>query len=300
LFTEQEIAVLSTFARASAQVWEPRVLDIARRAPFAHVAVQTAGGPHVTPVLYALTPDRLWLVVQRATLKARVLAARPQVGVALCPERGIDAGGECVVIRGEALLIDPLSPAGLVARAPELARAPCALPSYLTRNAPELLAFPRDLGLRPPDIVFAAIRIDEVAVVERPAGGDGAVPVAGIDAAGVPDELLAYARSAGPAVVGLETAGGPLALPVSWDPAENRAYAPAGAVPGMDAQVCVCFDQARGRGPAAKTGLLLRGRGYAVRQGETAAISVETERITWWDGFEVATVPVAAPLPAAA
>jgi pyridoxamine 5'-phosphate oxidase-like protein len=294
LFTEQEIAVLSTFARASAQVWEPRVLDIARRAPFAHVAVQTAGGPHVTPVLYALTPDRLWLVVQRATLKARVLAARPQVGVLL------DAGTEGVAIRGVALLIDPLSPTGLLARAPELARAPCAVPSYLTRNAPELLAFPRDLGLRPPDIVFASIRIDELAVVERPAIGETAAPGAVLEAAGVPDALRAYARSAGPVVVGWETAAGPLALPAAWDPLENRASTPAGSLSGTDAQVCVCFDKTRGRGPAAKTGLLLRGRGHAARQGETAAISVETERITWWDGFRVATVPVAAPLPAAA
>jgi hypothetical protein len=263
---------------------------IQSRAPFAYVAVDTAGGPHVTPVLYGITPDRVWLVVQRATLKARVLARRPGVGVLL------DAGEHCIAIRGQARIIDPLSPAGLVARAPELARAPCAVPSYLTRNAPELIAFPRDLGLRPPDIVFAAIEPDEVVPVQRPATTAREEIVVQADA---PAHLLALARRAGPAVIALEAPGGPIALPAAWDPVASTATVPAAHLPAdlHEARVAVCFDVSRGRGPAAKAGVLLRGAGGLTGSGE---IAVAVDRVTWWDGLAVATVAATGALPAAA
>jgi pyridoxamine 5'-phosphate oxidase-like protein len=284
---------------------DPRVVDVARRAPFAHVAIQTSGGPHVTPVLYTLTSDRLWLVVQRATLKARVLASSSRVGILL------DAGDETVAIRGEAALIDARTPGSLVALAPELARAPCAVPSYLARNLAELVAFPRDLGLRAPDVVLAAIRPDDVTVLQRPARREGDGDTAELATPGVPEELLALGRTAGPAVVGWEAPGGPLALPAAWLPGQGAALVPAGSVPhgpgAADARVCVCFDETRGRGPAAKAGLLLRGRGRAATTDKgkdedvaVAVVSVEPHRVTWWDGFEVRTVPFAAALPAAA
>jgi hypothetical protein len=267
-------------------------LPITARPPFAYVAIETSGGPHVTPVLYGLTSDRLWLVVQRSTLKARVLAVRPRVGVLL------DAGDTGIAIRGEARVIDPLRPARLVARAPELARAPCAIPSFLGRNAAELAAFPRDLGLRPPDVVFAAIRPYEMTSVKRPAPAPRAAATAEPLLADVPADLLALAQRPGPVVLALETEQGPLALPASWDPQTSHAQVDPSSVPEHAAtRACVCFDTTRGRGPAAKAGLLLRGDGHASGRGR---IAVDPTRVTWWQGLAVATAPVAAAAAAAA
>src|SRR5262245_58608490 len=90
----------------------PRVARVLDDASFAYLAVETSSGPHVTPLLFAATPDRLWFGIARGTRKARVIAKRPAVGVVVPGERA------SVAIRGEATLLDrlPVSPA-------EIARA---------------------------------------------------------------------------------------------------------------------------------------------------------------------------------
>ena len=71
-------------------------------ASFAYLAVETSTGPHVTPLLFAATPDRVWFAVGRGTVKARVVARRPKVGVVASNDRA------SVAIRGEATLLDGL------------------------------------------------------------------------------------------------------------------------------------------------------------------------------------------------
>src|SRR5437868_6009301 len=118
-------------------LWKPKVARVLGDASVAYLAVETSSGPHVTPLLFAATPDRLWFGIGRGTLKARVLAKRPAVGVVV---PGTDAS---VAIRGEATLLDqwPISPA-------ELVRAPFALPAFASRNAFEVAAFARDVAQR--------------------------------------------------------------------------------------------------------------------------------------------------------
>jgi hypothetical protein len=53
-------------------LWKRRVASVLGGASFAYLAVETSSGPHVTPLLFAATPDRLWFVIGRGTLKARV------------------------------------------------------------------------------------------------------------------------------------------------------------------------------------------------------------------------------------
>lgn len=118
-------------------LWKPKVARVLGGASFAYLAVETSTGPHVTPLLFAATPDRLWFGIGRGTLKARVLAKRPAVGVVVPGDEG------SVAIRGEATLLDRL-PAGFA----ELARAPFALPAFASRNALEMAAFARDLAVR--------------------------------------------------------------------------------------------------------------------------------------------------------
>lgn len=116
-------------------LWNPKLANVLGRASIAYLAVETSSGPHVTPLLFAATPDRLWFGIGRGTLKARVLTKRPPVGVVVPGENA------SVAIRGEAALLDrlPASPA-------ELARAPFALPVFASRNALEMAAFARDLA----------------------------------------------------------------------------------------------------------------------------------------------------------
>src|SRR5919204_4237316 len=94
-------------------LWSSNVAPVLDEASFAYLAVETSIGPHVTPLLFAATPDRLWFGIGRGTLKARVVARRPAVGVV------VPGAKVSVAIRGEATLLDrlPTSPA-------ELARAP--------------------------------------------------------------------------------------------------------------------------------------------------------------------------------
>src|SRR5438270_1384929 len=112
----------------------PRLARLVGRASIAYLAVETSSGPHVTPVLFAATPDRLWFGIGRGTLKARAMAKQPAVGVVVAD------GDVSVAIRGRAVLLDRLPPS-----VTELARAPFALPVFATRNALEMAAFARDV-----------------------------------------------------------------------------------------------------------------------------------------------------------
>src|SRR5436190_20054437 len=102
----------------------PGIARVLGGASFAYLAIETSSGPHVTPLLFAATPDRLWFGIGRGTLKARVVGKRPAVGVVVPGEAA------SVAIRGQAKLLDrlPASPT-------ELARAPFALPAFASRNA---------------------------------------------------------------------------------------------------------------------------------------------------------------------
>src|SRR5207248_7940802 len=104
------------------RLWSPKVASVLGGASFAYLAVETSSGPHVTPLLFGATPDRLWFGIGRGTLKARVLAKRRAVGVVVPGEQA------SIAIRGEATLLDRLP-----ASAPELARAPFALPAFAAR-----------------------------------------------------------------------------------------------------------------------------------------------------------------------
>src|SRR3954452_11626768 len=108
-------------------LWKPAAANVLKNASVAYLAVETTSGPHVTPLLFAATPDRIWFGIGRGTLKARVLAKRPAVGVVV---GGAEAS---IAIRGEATLLDRLPAAGR-----ELARAPFALPAYASSNVLEM------------------------------------------------------------------------------------------------------------------------------------------------------------------
>jgi Pyridoxamine 5'-phosphate oxidase len=236
----------------------PKVASVLGHASFAFLAVETASGPHVTPLLFAATPDRLWFGIGRGTLKARVLGKRPAVGVVVPGEGG------SVAIRGQAKLLDrlPASPG-------EIARAPIALPAFASRNALEMAAFARDLllsGSQPQALSPLSVRVESL-------------------------ELLPGWPA--PAVLGWMTPGGPIALPAKWNAEAQRARVPAAPLKAAGgsrtAAACVCIDESDGLGPLAKRGRLLRGTGHARVRGDVASIALEVERVTRWKGFQTRT-----------
>lgn len=237
----------------------PRVAAVLGEAPFAYLAVETSGGPHVTPLLFAFTPDRLWFGISRRTLKARMIRARPGVAVVIPGEKA------SVAIRGRATLLDRPSPT-------EFARAPFALPAFAGRNALEMAAFLRDIArsrTAPAPLTPVSVRIDRL------------------------DLLAGWAADA---VLGWMTPEGPLALPARWDAQQSRARVPSlplkEAGRARTAPACVCIDESEGRlGPMAKRGRLYRGTGHATVRGETATVTLDVRRVTQWKGFDTRTTP---------
>ena len=244
-------------------LWKPKVAAVLGGASFAYLAVETSSGPHVTPLLFAATPDRLWFGIGRGTLKARVVAKRPAVGVVV---PGAEAS---LAIRGEATLLDrlPASPA-------ELARAPFALPAFASRNALEMAAFARDLARsrsQPQPLTALSVRVETLDLVP-----------------GWP----------APAVLGWMSPGGPLALPARWNERTRRVRVPAAPLRAAGgprtAAACVCIDESEGPGPLAKRGRLLRGQGHATLRGDVASVALDLDRITRWKGFQTRTAAAAA------
>jgi hypothetical protein len=267
------------------------------RAPFAHLAVEASGGPHVTPLLFAATADRLWLAISERTVKARVLARRPRVGVL------IREGDVSVTIRGEASLLDPLRPADLATHPAEMIRAPFGLPSYTVRNAAELLGFIRDArrvpaGSMPGNLVLVSVRPRSVQLLPdegppaRGTPGDVA-PALRATLKDVPADVAALARTGGVAVLGLLTPDGPLALPAAWEPDRARVKVMAAALADAprEGPAAICIDATDGARPTAKRGVMLRGPGRIspVRSG-AATVALTPERVTYWRGFETRTV----------
>jgi hypothetical protein len=239
-------------------LWNRKVAHVLGRAAFAYLAVETSGGPHVTPVLFAATPDRLWFGIGRRTVKARSLSRRPSVAIVVADQM------RSVAIRGLATPLDrlPVSPA-------ELSRAPFALPAFASRNALEMAAFARDLlGVREPPqpLVPVSVRVESLDLLEGWSGD---------------------------AVLGWMADGGPIALPARWDGRSRRARVPAAPLRSAGgprtAAACVSVDESEGRGPLAKRGTMLRGTGRARVRGDVATVALEVERITRWKGFEVET-----------
>ena len=253
-------------------------------AQFAHLAIETSRGPHVTPVLYTLAGDRLWFMVPRGSLKARVLRRRERAGALLR-----DDGGPSTVMQGPVRVLDYV-------RAPtpgDLARlplTPAAVASYSAHNVRELFGFALDSltgqGQRtPPDLLLAVLEPDWVENVDESDHEPLAIEVRA-QLPELPPRVKDLPADDGPAVVGWLSELGPLALPASWDAAGRRALVFAEPLSATDpSPACLAIDAADSARPTGKRGVMLRGTGVL-----DPTPSLEVDRVTWWDGFKTGTV----------
>ena len=271
---------------------DPRVRSILGESRQAFVAVATQKGPHVTPELYAVEGGRLWFASAASTLKVRVLAERPVAAAVVRTNDG------AVVVAGTVESFDPFDPRAIARAARQGPAVMKALGQFGLRNAPDLAGFVSDtvrgrLGRRLPGRrTLLALSPERVAVLQggRVGGAWGAWAGRGHE------ETEQAGADDGPgvgAVLGWETGDGVVALPARWDPTTCTARVPGvlAAMAGLGgaARACVVADDYGAPGPAAKSGILLRGQGR--REGN--AIHVDADRVTTWDGVDTSTEPAA-------
>jgi len=290
---------------------------VAGSARFAHVAVETAAGPHVTPQGFAWVGDDLWLVAARGSLKVRAIRRRPRVGVLL------RSGNRAAVLSGVAEVLWPGDARAARRVASALPALPCATAAYGFRNAALLAGYVADLLDRsaplPLDRVAIRVRVrrgvlldgDDVqarwgdwnatGAASRPAAGRGRSLARVLD--GVPGAAAALGRRNGDAVLGVETPFGPVPAPARWDARTRRATVAADIAAAFEvprrARAALEIDQPSYR-PSRVAGVMLGGAvTFAATRGRRIPATVEPERATWWLGFEAGTTASEAVSPAA-
>lgn len=260
---------------------EPTALSVFAEARQAYIAVDTSTGPHVTPDLFTWAADRIWFAAAEPTVKAKVLRPGSRVAVVVAVR------GRAVCLSGPVERVDPASPRDLRAAAPVAAHVLAGVSSYAVRNAPDLLAFGRDLltgrlGLRvPPRRVLLSVLPDAVLTVEGGEVRDSDARRSGTKARPAVGDAAVVAFP------------GPVASPARWDPDANELHVPVALCPvpiGAETPLAIVVDEFVAPGPAAKQGILLRGSGRHCAPGTFA---VEVERVVTWDGVETDAASIA-------
>jgi hypothetical protein len=277
-------------------------------AEVAHIAIDTGRGPHVTPELFSAYAGRLWFATARRTLKARKTETGTRIGVF------VEHGPHGLMMVAEARALDVIRPDKLLQSPHEIALWPTAAAGFVLRNAGHLLGFvaqgpwawPRSLSsvrmfvaLRP--VAAALLFHDEIRScagewrTRVPAGISSRGPRA-VDASDLPDDLEPLAEGfAADAVISLDTPGGPVALPCTWDGERSEASVRRDllvlAGVASDGPAAVEVDRMRGYAMAGKRGVLLRGEARITHGGRFSTVSLDVERATYWEGMETNTVP---------
>jgi hypothetical protein len=260
------------------------------------LAVHTAHGPRVTPVVFETDGARLHCVAARGSAKVRAIGRDDRVAGL------IRAGGRALMVSGRARIVDPLT---LRAGGPERAlRLPGIASGYLGRNVRHAgaLARGRPVPTLPLSRVMLELDVARGAVLdsERVLSRFGrweplqlliTESVAGMQAPkleGLPPRVARLLGDESEIALGWPTLSGPIALPGRWRDGHvevvGRATELAGAQ--MSGPACVTFSRT---GPRLrdKYGLMLTGQGSASRAGALTAVRLDCKRATWWEGDDL-------------
>jgi hypothetical protein len=140
------------------------MLEVFEAGEFCHVAAGTQRGPHLTPLVFAISDGRLWLTTSRRSVKARAWRTNTRVaGLVRDGERSVSFAG--TVTTYDAL--DPNSWQRSIARSPALARASVR---FTQKNARFFAGYALDarhvpLSWTPPGRVFVEIRVERAVLV---------------------------------------------------------------------------------------------------------------------------------------
>ena len=282
-------------------------LRVLRRAPVAHVGVQGAQGPHVTPQSFVWFMGRVWMLTPRDSFKAKVLVKRPSAGVLL------ESDSHCLYLAGRAAVLDPADPESLLTNPLAAGLLPAAFGAYMKKNVYETVsAARRSFGM---DVLgMPATRVAICVTPERSAligaagleegQGDWSAPppdepgeIEEIDLKDLPDEIGDMAVSGRHlAVVGWGGNGAPLLLPGCWHGETEHAEVDAAlldlAMAPSHADACVTIDNEIGSDLQAKRGVVMRGAGVAEFQDGKASITLDIGKAHYWAGTDGGTVDV--------
>jgi hypothetical protein len=260
-----------------------------------HVAAATPSGPHMTPVVFVLDGDALWITTARSSVKAR--AIRRDASVAGL----VRAGGLAVGFRGRARTydtLDPLSWPAAAASGPRLARAATR---FTLKNARFFAGYAADahrvpLAWTPPGRVFVRISLDAGFAADPVLGGEirsrwgswpegSSVMAASFTALGparsldlrAPSDVRRRVGAGGEGALALASADGLVALPVTWRRAAREgayeARVPIGLadLAGLRPAdtVAMVVDHLAVWRAAEMTGMMLRGRAEVFAPGRT-------------------------------
>lgn len=268
---------------------DPDIASILGAARQAYVAVDSKGGPHVTPQLYGLADGNLWFFAAATTLKAKVLRREPRVGVM------VRQHDRAVVVGGTVDVLDPADVGSILEQFPHWRRTAGGVASFTLRNAADLAGFVTDTVRRragripPPRRVLFSVRPERMALIE----GGAVTRVSG----DWPGRGIAAAADGGPGpeanvAIAYSSPLGPLALPAAWDDGAHTATLPSrlaevASLPDASG-MSVVFDEYGRPGPGGKRGLLLRGDGRL--DGKAGRVSFTPDHGVRWDGVHTERV----------
>jgi len=306
------------------------VREVLDRGSFCHVAASTPQGPHVTPMVFVAAGGSVWVTTSRGSVKARAWRSDPRVaGSVRIGERAVAFGGSVTTYD----LLDAESWRRSFTHGPLLALAGAR---FTRKNARFFAGYAVDanrvpFAWTPPGRVFAEIRIERSAVLEggrvRSAWGEWGDAVEGVDrfrATRTGDPVLdrvpeAGVGDAGQGVLGIETPGGPVALPVRWAaeggglyavlerdalalagakgapriameidrPSTWRARAMVGAMVRGDGEIAVVSELSSGATSATRIA-----RRSGLKADDVALMRVRPRIVVWWRGWSSGTVPI--------
>lgn len=280
---------------------------------FQPFAVETRSGPHVSLQASASRAGRYWSVTARSSLKARVLRNRPWSASAEKVGDGIRLVG------GPTVVLDPIRPMGALRDPVAAAVSGAAFGCLVVQHSQQLLGYTERFWAVPSEwyptnrvllagrsesqlllddrwnLIDAKGAWDRHPVCFEPSGQRHSPDMSAVDLPDPVRELLDRRRA--DAWLGVITNSGVGVLPCCWMqslgvvlpllPAAHMA-------PSLPGEVCLMMDHSQSRRPDQKRGVMLRGQGTVVERSETElVVALRPTRITYWNGFDSGTLPVA-------
>ncbi|HXF35743.1 MAG TPA: hypothetical protein VNO17_01010 [Actinomycetota bacterium] len=307
----------------------PDVLRVLSEGTFCFAAARTPQGPHLTPLVYALSDGSMWLTTSRRSVKARAWARDPSFAGL------VRRGEEAVAFTGWARLYDALDPGTWLPAALRGPAIAAAAARYSARNARFFAGYALDarsvpLAWTPPGRVFVEVVPERAALLAGPRLADrwgrwrpAVASRSAFRARRAPDPLAALPPDVsggvgrgGEGALALLGAEGTVVLPATWasgrwgllaavpEPAFALAAAP------EEPEAALAVDRASRWRARDMVGFTARGRAAAfvpgrLSSGATSArarlrelgadvdavlLRVQPERLTWWRGWSSGTV----------
>lgn len=286
------------------------------RAVLCHVAATTRRGPHLTPLVFAVAGDRIWVTTSRGSTKARAWRADDRVAGL------VRDGDSAVTFAGRAAIHDALAPATWVRSALEAPLVALATARFTRKNARFFAGYAVDanhvpFAWSPPGRVFVELRLERWALLERSelrastgdwppapttslAGATSSRGATGDPLAGLPRDLDRAIGERGDGALAVDLPSGTVVIPATWVRSRRGVVATtdvasAALVGVVAAEVPVALEVDRPSAWRARdmVGVMVRGlaRGRTTRTG--VSFPIVPERLVWWRGWESGTVMAA-------